>query len=58
MVRSRQQAPYKRTLPVNGLAPGPHQIYARVYYTTARGSTKLRKGTVKRHFTRLVAFPE
>ena len=41
--------PYRRTLPIR-LAPGPHHVYARVYYKRA-GSSKLRRKTVVRRFT-------
>ena len=49
VARSDRTRPYKRTLMIH-LSPGPHHVYARVYYTR-RGSTKLRKETVKRRFT-------
>jgi hypothetical protein len=50
VVRADKSAPYKRRLPVSGLAPGKHLTYARVYYKRP-GSKKLRKRTVRRHFT-------
>jgi hypothetical protein len=49
VARSDRTKPYKRTLMIH-LAPGPHHVYARVYYTR-KGSRKLRKETVKRRFT-------
>jgi hypothetical protein len=49
VARSDRSKPYKRTLLIH-LAPGPHHVYARVYYKR-RGSSKLRKETVKRRFT-------
>ena len=49
VARSDRKRPYKRTLLIH-LAPGPHHVYARVYYTR-KGSSKLRKETVKRRFT-------
>jgi hypothetical protein len=49
VARSDRKKPYKRTLMIH-LSPGPHHVYARVYYTR-RGSPKLRKETVKRRFT-------
>jgi hypothetical protein len=49
VARSDRKKPYKRTLRIQ-LAPGPHHVYARVYYTR-KGSKKLRKETVKRRFT-------
>jgi hypothetical protein len=48
VARSDRSRPYKRTLMIH-LAPGPHHVYARVYYKR-RGSSKLRKQTVKRRF--------
>jgi hypothetical protein len=49
VARSDRRRPYKRTLRIH-LAPGPHHVYARVYYRRP-GSKKLRKETVKRRFT-------
>ena len=49
VARTDRKAPYKRTLPMI-LASGPHHVYARVYFKR-RGSSKLRKETVKRRFT-------
>ena len=49
VARSDRSEPYKRRLLIH-LAPGPHHVYARVYYKR-RGSSKLRKETVKRRFT-------
>ena len=49
VARTDRKAPYKRTLPI-ALPPGPHHVYARVYYKRP-GSSKLRKRTVKRRFT-------
>jgi hypothetical protein len=49
VARSDRKRPYKRTLRIH-LAPGPHHVYARVYYKRP-GSKKLRKETVKRRFT-------
>ena len=49
VARSDRRRPYKRTLRIH-LAPGPHHVYARVYYKR-KGSSKLRKETVKRRFT-------
>jgi hypothetical protein len=50
VVRADKSAPYKRRLPVSGLTAGKHLTYARVYYKRP-GSSKLRKRTVRRHFT-------
>jgi hypothetical protein len=50
VVRADKSAPYKRRLPVSGLSAGKHLTYARVYYKRP-GSSKLRKRTVRRHFT-------
>jgi hypothetical protein len=50
VVRADKSAPYKRRLPISGLTPGKHLTYARVYYKRP-GSSKLRKRTVRRHFT-------
>jgi hypothetical protein len=49
VARTDRKRPYKRTLRIH-LAPGPHHVYARVYYTR-KGSKKVRKETVKRRFT-------
>jgi hypothetical protein len=49
VARTDRRRPYKRTLRIH-LAPGPHHVYARVYYKR-KGSKKLRKETVKRRFT-------
>jgi len=49
VARTDRKKPYKRTLRIH-LAPGPHHVYARVYYTR-KGSKKVRKETVKRRFT-------
>jgi hypothetical protein len=49
VARTDRHKPYKRTLPIH-LTPGPHHVYARVYYKR-RGSSKLRRETVKRRFT-------
>ena len=49
VARSDRKKPYKRTLRIH-LAPGPHHVYARVYYKR-KGGKKLRKETVKRRFT-------
>ena len=49
VARSDRKRPYKRTLRIH-LSPGPHHVYARVYYKR-KGSKKLRKETVKRRFT-------
>lgn len=48
VARSDRRRPYRRALPVR-LAPGPHRVYARVYYKRPGGS-KLRKRTVHRRF--------
>jgi hypothetical protein len=50
VVRADKSAPYKRRLPISGLSAGKHLTYARVYYKRP-GSSKLRKRTVRRHFT-------
>ena len=50
VVRADKSAPYRRRLPVSGLTAGKHLTYARVYYKRP-GSSKLRKRTVRRHFT-------
>jgi hypothetical protein len=50
IVRADKSAPYRRRLPISGLTPGKHLTYARVYYKRP-GSSKLRKRTVRRHFT-------
>ena len=49
VARSDRSKPYRRTLPIH-LAPGPHHVYARAYYTRP-GSKKLRRKTVVRRFT-------
>jgi len=49
VARSDRSRPYRRTLPIQ-LAPGPHHVYARAYYTRP-GSSKLRRKTVVRRFT-------
>jgi hypothetical protein len=49
VARSDRTKPYKRTLMIH-LSPGPHHVYARVYFKR-RGSSKLRRETVKRRFT-------
>jgi hypothetical protein len=49
VARSDRKKPYKRTLMIH-LSPGPHHVYARVYFKR-KGSKKLRKETVKRRFT-------
>ena len=49
VARSDRTKPYKRTLMIH-LSPGPHHVYARVYFKR-KGSNKLRKETVKRRFT-------
>jgi hypothetical protein len=49
VARTDRSKPYRRTLPIH-LAPGPHHVYARAYYTRP-GSSKLRRKTVVRRFT-------
>jgi hypothetical protein len=49
VARSDRSRPYKRTLRIH-LSPGPHHVYARVYFRRP-GSKKLRKETVRRRFT-------
>jgi hypothetical protein len=49
VARTDRRKPYKRTLPIH-LTPGPHHVYARVYYKR-RGRSKVRRETVKRRFT-------
>lgn len=49
VARTDRRAPYRRTLPIH-LAPGPHRVYARVYYKRA-GRPKLARRTVSRRFT-------
>jgi hypothetical protein len=48
VARTDRSKPYRRTLPIH-LAPGPHHVYARAYYTRP-GSKKLRRKTVVRRF--------
>jgi len=50
VVRADKSAPYKRRLPVSGPHARKHLTYARVCYKRP-GSEKLRKRTVRRHFT-------
>ena len=42
VARSDRKQPYKRTLLIH-LAPGPHHVYARVYYTR-KGSYEAAQG--------------
>jgi hypothetical protein len=49
VARADRSKLYRRTLPIH-LAPGPHHVYARVYYKRP-GSKKLRRKTVVRRFT-------
>jgi hypothetical protein len=49
VARTDRSRPYRRTLPIQ-LTPGPHHVYARVYYQRKRGG-KVHHRTVKRRFT-------
>ena len=49
VARTDRHAPYRRALQIQ-LPPGPHHVYARVYYKRP-GSARLRHKTVRRRFT-------